>query len=110
MSIKFQCSVCGKKNVIELIPDYVSLPFFCTNPRCGAPVNREDLPKLSDEIISLADIWNQFWLSQSLNHGMESEEFERVFLNVGSHLAYEINKKYKCKFDVRKATVLTGDK
>ena len=109
MSIKFTCSICGSKNVLELIPDYAPLPFFCTNPRCGAPVNREDLPKLDNTIVSLADIWNQFWVSQSENHGMESEEFERVFLNVGAHLADEISKKYECKFDPDKATVFYGD-
>jgi hypothetical protein len=107
--IKFLCPVCESKNVLELIPDYVDLPFWCANPKCGAPVNREDLPKLKDEIINLANIWNQFWINQSSNPTMESEEFERVFLNVGTHLADEIGRKYECKFDPDKATVYYGE-
>jgi hypothetical protein len=109
LSIKFTCRVCGKKNVVELYPDYSELPFWCANPKCGFPIDRDDLPKLDDQIISLADIWNQFWISQSENRGMGTEEFERVFLNVGSHLAEEISKKYECKFDPDKATVFYGD-
>lgn len=109
MSILYRCPTCGKKVVVELIPDYVDLPFWCTNPKCGVPASREDLPKLDDKIISLADIWNQFWINQSEGHTMESGEFERVFLNVGSHLAEEIGKEYECRFDTSKATVFYGD-
>jgi hypothetical protein len=109
LSIKCVCPTCTKKVVVELMPDYVALPFWCSNPKCGVPLMREDLPKLDDQVISLADIWNQFWVSQSENHGMESSEFERVFLNVGTHLADEISKKYEIKFDPNKATVFYGD-
>jgi hypothetical protein len=100
LSIKYFCPVCKNKVVIELLPDYSSSALFCTNPKCGCEISdpRNSLPKLSEETISLIEIWNQFWDNQMTNASMDTDEFRRIFENVGSHLAEEISKKYECKF------------
>jgi hypothetical protein len=108
LSIKHYCPNCKHKVILELIPDYSESSLWCTNPKCGVPVWYEELPKLSEETISLIQIWNQFWVGQSEKHDMAESVFQRIFNNVGSHLAQEINKKYECKFDVSKAIPL-GD-
>jgi hypothetical protein len=83
------------------MPDYSSTALWCTNPKCGCEISnpKKSLPKLSEEIISLIEIWNQYWDNQMINANMDKNEFKRIFENVGSHLAQEINKKYECKFE-----------
>ena len=100
MSIRYQCCVCEKKIVIDLMPDFCSSALWCPNPKCGCEISnpRESLPKLSEETISLIEIWNQFWDNQMSHATMDKDEFKRVFENVGAHLAQEIGKKYECEF------------
>jgi hypothetical protein len=109
LSILCTCPICEKKVVLELVPDFCSSALWCTNPKCGCPVLYDDLPKLSEETISLIEIWNHFWMNQSTNHDINAREFKRVCVNVGSHLAEEINKEYECRFDENKADVLEDE-
>ena len=82
------------------MPDYCTSHIWCSNPKCGVPVEpSEDLPKLPRNLAVAVEAWGALWVSQMWHSDMDKNYFKALFNEVGLDLANQINKYYHCEFD-----------